>query len=313
MRSVATAAGSLGMALGAFGIAVAAPIGGGPETPVAALDDSSGALLISNSRAGEAVFDAGPMAPGQTVAGTVRIGNAGERAGRFSVGVTGVQDTLGPYGGALSERVQLSLVDVARGATVFQGLPAELPAADLGTFAAGAEREYSVTATFPDGGVPAGATTGDNAYQGAALSLDLGWTAVARGDAPVVPPVRPPAPRPPAPRPPGQGEVLGEQLVPPQSSGGACARKRRKPVKIRLRVPRGVRVLAATVRVNRKIKKRVKGSKRRVVKLRRLPAGRMRIVVRVRASNHRVYISKRLYRACKAKPVRKRKSVRAWR
>ena len=310
MRSAATALTSAGLALGAFGIAVAAPGAGGPDTPVAALDDSSGALLISNSRAGEAVFEAGAMAPGQSVAGTVRIGNAGERAGRFSVGVTGVRDTLGPYGGALSERVQLSLLDVSRGEPVFYGAPAELPTADLGTFAAGAQRDYKLTATFPDGGLPAGPAAGDNAYQGAALSLDLEWTAAAAGDTPAVPMTPPAPPTPPR----GEGEVLGNQVVPPpQSSGGSCARKRRKPVKIRLRVPRGVRVLAATVRVNRKLKKRVTGSKRRVVKLRRLPAGRMRIVVRVRASNHRVYISKRLYRACKAKPVRMRKLQRTWR
>ena len=127
MRPLVTALASVVMALFALGLAIAAPHRGGPAEPKAAIDDASGALLISNSRAGEAVFSAPPMAPGETVSGDVRIGNAGQLAGRFSVGVTGVQDAPGPYGGRLSQRVQLALVDITGApVTMYSGTAAGL-------------------------------------------------------------------------------------------------------------------------------------------------------------------------------------------
>jgi hypothetical protein len=78
---------------------------------------------------------------------------------------------------------------------------------------------------------------------------------------------------------------------------------------VRLAAPGGARVLAATVKVNGKVKARVKGAKPSVrVTLRRLPARRIRVEVSVSASNGRSYTSKRSYRPCKpAKAPRKRK------
>jgi hypothetical protein len=329
MRAIGTALASLVMALAALGLAVAAERrGGAPGEPRAAIADASGALLISNSRAGQAILDTPPMAPGQTVGGAVRIGNAGKVAGRFSVRATGMKDTPGPYGGKLSDRLQLALVDVSgTPATVYTGTAAGLQGVDLGTFAAGAQRDYSLTATLPDTGVPTGALTGDNAFQGSAMKLDIQWNAVAsgggggsnggggssgggsngggnNGGGGGTPPVT---------EPPAGGEVatlevLGETLGLPSSK--RCVSGRR--MKIRLRAPGNIRVLAATVRVNGKLKKRVERFRHRTVKLKKLPKRRFRLTVRVRAANKRVYVSKRIYRACK--PSKQKKAInRGWR
>jgi hypothetical protein len=325
MRAIGTALAALAMALAALGLAVAAERrGGAPLEPRAAVADASGALLISNSRAGQAVLSTPPMAPGQTVAGAVRIGNAGRLAGRFSVGVTGVHDTPGPYGGLLSDRLQLALVDVTGApVTVYAGTAAGFSGVDLGTFGAGAQRDYSLSATLPDGGIPLGAATGDNAYQGAALRLDLEWNAVASDDGSngggggstggggtVTPPG---GSTPPVTELPDGGEVstlevLGETLGLPSSK--RCISGRR--MTIRLRAPGAIRVLAATVRVDGKLKQRVERFTSRTVKLKQLPKRRFRLTVRVRAANKRVYVSKRIYRACK--PAKQKRSVdRGWR
>lgn len=169
MRALAIALASAVMALGAFGLAVAAPQPGGDDAPAAALAAASGAVRIANSREGEALFAAAGMRPGQSVGGSVRIGNAGDSAASFSVRLSGVRDTPGRYGGRLSERVQLALVDAtdaARPLTVYSGTAADFGALELGTIAPGEQRDYRLAALLPVG-------YGDDYFQGAALSLGL--------------------------------------------------------------------------------------------------------------------------------------------
>lgn len=292
MRALATAIASAVMALGAFGLAVAAPHAGGGDAPRAALAAASGAVQIANSREGEALFAAGAMRPGQAVSGSVRIANAGTSAGSFSVRLTGVQDTPGPYGGRLSDRVQLALVDetdAARPVTVYAGTAAGFGAIDLGTIEAGAQRGYRLAAALP-------AASGDNHFQGAALSLGLEWRASASGGALV--PTPSPAPTVPPPATGASGDVLAGALELPPTR--ACAKRRW--LKLRLKAPRGLRMRSATVSVGGKLKARVMGAKKRMrMKSRGLPAGRVTVVVRVRASNGRSYTSKRRVSTCKPK------------
>ena len=192
MRTIATAVVSVAMALSALGLAMAAPHIGGQVAPKAVAAGASGALRIANSREGQAVFAAGAMRPGESVSGTVRIGNDGDVPGRFSVRGSGIEDTPGPYGGRLSERVQLRLIDVTdaqQPLILFAGLPGGLAELDLGTIAPGARRDYQLTAALPDGGLPGTATGGDNRFQGSALSVGVEWVASAPAPAPT------PAPR----------------------------------------------------------------------------------------------------------------------
>lgn len=289
MRALVTALASAAMALGAFGLAVAAPHSGGPDAPRAALAAASGAVQIANSRADEALFSAAAMRPGQGVSGSVRIGNAGDSAGSFSVRLSDVQDTPGPYGGRLSQRVQLALVDetdAARPVTLYAGTAAGFGAIELGTIEPGAQRGYRLAAALPS-------ADGDNNFQGSALSLGLEWRASASGGAPVPTPVPPTTV---APTPAAGGDVLADThgLAP----AGACVKRR--SLKLRLKAPRGLRVRSATVKVGRQVKARVTSAKKRVrVKTRGLPAGRVTFVVSVRASNGRSYTSKRRLSTCK--------------
>ena len=124
--------------------------------------------------------------------------------------------------------------------TVFAGTPGSFDAVDARHVRRRCRARIQRDRHVPRRRRAAGATTGDNAYQGAAFSLDLGWIAVARGDAPVG---RRAAARSASARAAAARAGRGPRRTrrPPQSSGGACARKRRKPVKIRLRARRCAR------------------------------------------------------------------------
>jgi hypothetical protein len=350
MRALVTLILTLAMALTALGLAFAAPggLGGGDDddAPRATLQAASGAVRIANSREGQAVFTAVAMRPGEGVSGTVRIGNEGDVAGRFTLRRASVADVPGPYGGRLSQRVELVLLDVtdaARPRTIYAGAPAGLAEVDLGTLAPGARRDYRFAATLPDGGIPVSETGGDNRYQGAAMSLGFDWRAgPAGGSAPTPTPTpKPPTPTPPTPTPPTPapvpnpptaprptptptsptppasvppvsvdptGQALGDVLGLPSAS--RCVSRRK--FKIRLRAPGGAKVVSATISIKGKKKKVVvKGGRTRApVNLRGLPKGKVKVRLRVRASNGRTYRSTRTYRTCttkKSKSKRKRK------
>ena len=98
MRPIATLVVSLAMSLSAIGLAVAAPggLGGRQELARVEVQAASGAVSISNSRAGQAVFNAAAMRPGEGVSGTVTIGNDGNHPGRFAVQAAGVAGRAGP-------------------------------------------------------------------------------------------------------------------------------------------------------------------------------------------------------------------------
>jgi hypothetical protein len=305
MRATATLLATLAMALTAIGLAFADP-GERPEEVRAELAAASGAVRITNSREGQAVFAAGSMRPGEGVSGRVRIGNGGDVAGRFAVRPAGVSDTPGPYGGRLSERVELVLFDVTdvhTPVTVYAGRPSQLGEIELGTIVAGGHRDYLVAMTLPEG-------SGDNLYQGSAVSLGFEWRAAALPAAttptptptptPVTPAPVTPAPVTPAPVTPTAGPTAtaaptaDELGLPPAR---ACASRRK--FTITLKAPRGLSVVSATIAINGKIKARVKGGRTKApVDLRGLPKGRVKVKVAVKASDGKTYTATRTYRTC---------------
>ena len=147
----------------------------GPYTTVSS---SSGSLSITNSGGTGAIVSLSGMAPGRSVTGEVTITNTGTLAGELSLASEQLTETLGNGGGRLSRRVEL--VVLANGTSeVYRGPFGDLATRALGSIAAGQARRYRFTAALPDGGLPAEATTGDNAYQGAQLSSAFRWTATA--------------------------------------------------------------------------------------------------------------------------------------
>jgi len=326
MRTVVTLIASLGMALAAFGLAVAAPLDRQRDVAQTRLLSASGALGISNSSEGQAVFSASGVRPGQQVGGTVRIGNSGTAAGSFSMRLDALDETPGTYGGVLSERLALVLLDITdpqRPATLYAGTPAALSQIALGQFAAGEQRDYRIAATLPSAGLPTSAIAGDNRFQGARVAFGLSWHAVAPEPTPTPTPIATPAPTvpispqpaPAAPAPSTRptvspsseptGDVLGDALGLPSSR--RCVKRRR--LKIRLRAPGGARVLSATVRVGKR-RIAIKRAPRRAIVLRRLPARRFTVRITVRASNRRTYKTKRTYRACNSRSAGGRRPAR---
>jgi hypothetical protein len=301
MRATATLLATIAMALTAFGLAFAVP-GERREPARAALASATGAVRITNSREGQAVFTAAAVRPGEGVTGTVRIGNAGDAAGLFTVGPSGLSDIPGPNGGPLSERARLVLVDVTNvqsPATVYAGPPARLDEIALGTIVPGRHRDYMVSMTLPE-------AADDNRYQGSTLSLGFEWRAASLPATPTPTPA-PPAPVPPATAPapvlpaptatPAPTPTADELGLPPAR---ACASRRR--FRITLRAPRRTTVVSATVAVNGKVKARVKGGRTTApVNLRGLPKGRVKVKIAIRASDGRTYTGTRTYRTCAAR------------
>ncbi|MEI6726403.1 MAG: hypothetical protein WCN81_09300 [Actinomycetes bacterium] len=145
---------------------------------------SAGNLAQTNSKTGAAILTAALMKPGDTATGTVTITNSGNIPGRFSLSTSNLVDTAGANGGKLSAVLTLKITDGTN--TVYTGpinavgtvqlpntfLPSVFP------WPAAAAHTYTFTVTFPDGGTPGTATTGDNAYKGSSMTMQFDWTAV---------------------------------------------------------------------------------------------------------------------------------------
>jgi hypothetical protein len=134
---------------------------------------ATGVLSLSNSRDGAAIFRADRMVPGQSVTGTITLGNTGEQGGRLLFSRARLDETPGLGGGRLADVLRLRIDDITDGTPqqMADGLLRDLPAIPLPDLPGGAERTYRFTVTFPDSG-PGGA---DNVYAGASLQADYEW------------------------------------------------------------------------------------------------------------------------------------------
>ena len=149
--------------------------------PRAVISQADGGLNVTNSRDGQAIFEAQGLAPGRSVTGTVQLTNAGTLAGELGFQQLEVNDQPGTNGGRLSDAVFLDVQDVTGGnlIPIFAGQLGALQSRGLGSIAPGEARTYRFTASLPDGGAPPSPTGGDNAYAGSALTVRYSWTATA--------------------------------------------------------------------------------------------------------------------------------------
>lgn len=136
---------------------------------------TAGVLSHDNSKPG-AILNVSGLAPGDNDNGTVTLTNTGDVDGVFSLSKSNVvnSDTLNPLGSKLT----VVITDVTTSTQVYSGTLGAMGVRPAGTIAAGASHTYSFTVTFPDGGVPSGPTTGDNAYKGDSVELDYNWESV---------------------------------------------------------------------------------------------------------------------------------------
>ena len=154
---------------------------------------ASGALALSNSREGAAIFAAHDLRPGDQISGTLTLGNTGDKAGRLLLSRVNLVESPGLGGGRLSDVLTLRVEDITSGAPadVVTGTLRGMQNVLLRDLPGGATRTYRFVVGFPDGG-PGGA---DNAYQGGSVRMDYEW--LTEAIAPAATPTPRPAPKPP--------------------------------------------------------------------------------------------------------------------
>ena len=142
----------------------------------------AGNLTASNDHSGSAVLSSEGMVPGNTVTGACSITNTGSVGASFTLNRGNIVDTPGTNGGTFSSELEVKIEDTTipnSAVTKYDGSIGAMGPIDCGVYAAGATKDYEFTVTFPDGGDPTSAHTGDNAFQGTAFSMRYDWTAVA--------------------------------------------------------------------------------------------------------------------------------------
>jgi spore coat-associated protein N len=156
------------------------------------LTDSNGSIVHSNSRDGQFIFQASNMVPGGSTTGTVTLTNQDALDGDFVLTESNLVDTiLGAGGASLAHQLSLKVEDITNPASSVVVYPVANPngptddkLADVGTLHVatippGQSSTFRFTATLPNGGVPpvpSSPASGDNAYQGTAMSVEFDWT-----------------------------------------------------------------------------------------------------------------------------------------
>ena len=130
------------------------------------------------------MLTAAHLVPGQSVSGVVHLSNAGDADGALQLARTAITDTPGIGGGKLSDALQLTIDDVTTSTPrpVFTGELGAFELIRVGRLPAGGSRTYRLTATLPDGGLPASPAAGDNALQGGSVRVD--WRGLPRRSIP---------------------------------------------------------------------------------------------------------------------------------
>jgi Ca2+-binding RTX toxin-like protein len=187
-------------------------------TPPRVMVSASGAMSLTNSKEGTAIFDLANIGPGEGGQGEVTISNSGTLPGTLDLTSVNLSDAPGRYGGRLSERLELRLKDVSSGAAseLYSGQLGAMPELQLGTLATGESRTYRFLVTMPDAGPPASPFVDDNVYQRASARLGYAWTLTeVEGGTPAPgEPLKPPPPSTIAePGPPGDGPKLPPRLI----------------------------------------------------------------------------------------------------
>lgn len=212
--------------------------------------DGTGAVLVAQG-----------LRPGDSRVGEVTVVNAGDASGALTLSQADRVDSPTPAG-PLSAVLDLTVVDLTAGRTVFAGKLAALHDVALGDFAQGDSHRYRFVVSFP-GGAPAV----DNHFQVASTTVSYVWSAGAVAHAPR-PTAAPPASAPPS--------TVGTTVSRPTARLIASARQRGRGGRVRLqlvcpaacraRFTATARAAGATVRV-RAVSRTLRGSGRVTARL----------------------------------------------
>lgn len=143
--------------------------------PMASAVSATGPIEIRNSDEGAAIFAAERLVPGWSADGEVSISNSGDTPGQFTLALTHLRETPGPYGGRLSRRLRLVVteIDGSRNTRVYAGRLSDLGVREVSLLEPGERRGYHLRMSFPGTG-PHGT---DNAVQGGTVKVGFLWTA----------------------------------------------------------------------------------------------------------------------------------------
>ena len=198
--------------------AIAAVASAGPQDAKLGRIAADGPVTLVSSLPGAALLRAEHIKPGDRVSGTITLTNKGDRAGALALGVTGKRDRPGVNGGSLARVLRLRVEDLSGHAPARESTVEGATIFPLGKLGGQETRNYRVTATFPDGGIPAGPFVGDNLQQGSSVEVALQWELTTPDPKPTAPPASP-VPAPPV-----------TQFAPPTGTA--------RPVLVRLRIPK---------------------------------------------------------------------------
>jgi hypothetical protein len=194
----------------AVAVGSALPLQGRDESARAEVGSATGPLVATDGTG--VVLVAQGLRPGDSRVGEVTVVNAGDTSGALTLSQADRVDSPTPAG-PLSAVLDLTVVDLTAGRTVFAGKLAALHDVALGDFAQGDSHRYRFVVSFPGGGAPAR----DNHFQVATTTVSYVWSA-----GPVAPAPRPTA-TPPASAPPS---TLGTTVSRPTARLIASARQR---------------------------------------------------------------------------------------
>lgn len=142
---------------------------------------ASGSFEVTNSNDGQPIFAATNIAPGGSVDGRVTIENSGSEAAALVLRRGDLTDAPGLGGGVLSDRLQLTVVEVTAPAaahTVYAGPLATMPAQPAGVLQPGEAGTFEFIATLPDSDEP----SFENTLQGASTTVEYVWVADEAGE-----------------------------------------------------------------------------------------------------------------------------------
>jgi hypothetical protein len=212
-RLLATAGVLLAVLVGAGTLYAAVAVEPGPASPRTQVF-ASGAMSVSSSKDGSAIFDPSRIGPGGSAGGEVTIANSGAAPGTLTLSSLDLSDASGLYGGTLSGRLDLRIADVTASlqTEVYAGELASMPELQLGTLGPNESRTFRFAVEMRDGGAPSSPYVDDNLYQRASTSIGYLWT-LTETEAGSQPP-HPPAPNPVAPP-----AVPPEAVSPPPDAG----------------------------------------------------------------------------------------------
>jgi hypothetical protein len=171
----------------AVAVGSALPLQGRGDSARAEVGSATGPLVATDGTG--AVLVAQGLRPGDSRVGEVTVVNAGDTSGALALSQADRVDSPTPAG-PLSAVLDLAVVDLTAGRTVFSGKLAALQNVALGDFAQGDSHRYRFVVTFPGGGSPAL----DNQFQVASTTVNYIWAA---GPVAPAPPQTPPTSSPP--------------------------------------------------------------------------------------------------------------------